>query len=216
MMQIHVFMPMPTYINVMVPLHHHHASYQPSYVHHIHSLLQQQEKSYYHASSETNYTTLKSRWMFPEGPSSIGGVIRYGKGRCVCGYMGKMEGKSYASLEAKVWSIYKGLCLIKDKNLSHVLIEMDCESAIQLGLKEVDKGHPFKYVLEAIWTIMKEQKCTMVHTRRDGNHCADRLANLGGRQYEEYIVLEKPPALLLPYLIRDTKSATELEQNYQW
>ncbi|PWA72247.1 ribonuclease h protein [Artemisia annua] len=189
----------------------------------------QQENSYYNVRRNTNDHVLKSIWTFPgdkylklntdgsskgnPGPSSFGGVLRDGKGRWVCGYMGKMVGRSYTALEAEVWSIYNGLCLIKEKNLSNVLIETDREEILRLVSQEVDKYHSLKLVLDAIRDMMMEQKCYVSHTRRDGNQCADLLAKLGGTQYEEYVVLEQPPVLLVPYLVRDAKAACEFERN---
>lgn len=144
------------------------------------------------------------------GPSSIGGLIRDGNGRWLCGYIGKMKGRSYTSLEAEVWSIFKGLCLIKKKNISKVLIETDCQGVLMLGVQEFDKDqdhHWLKSVMGAIKKIMIEQRCVMIHTRRDGNHCADQLAKLGRRQLEEYVDLEEPPVRLLPYLLGDMDAA---------
>ncbi|CAI9282219.1 unnamed protein product [Lactuca saligna] len=85
-------------------------------------LLQQQEKCNLNLYREI--MAMKSTWSPPRynllklntdgsskgnpGPSSIGGLIRDGNGRWLCGYIGKMKGRSYTSLEAEVWSISKG------------------------------------------------------------------------------------------------------------
>nr|XP_043611473.1 uncharacterized protein LOC122583101 [Erigeron canadensis] len=124
-------------------------------------------------------------------------------------------GKSHTSLDAEVWSIYKGLCLIKDKNLSNLLIETDCETILRLRPESLDRDHPLKKVLEDIDTLKVEQKCVLVHTRRDGNQCADVLAHLGGKQTDECVFLHEPPSMLLPYLLRDMESAIEFERNRQ-
>lgn len=140
------------------------------------------------------------------GPSSFGGLIRDSKGRWLCGYMGKMEGGLYTSLEAEMWSIYNGLHLVAEKNLSRLLIETDCETVIGLVVGYYtlrDDQYSLKTVMDVIKKLMMERNCTLVHTRREGNQCADLLAKLGGRQYEEYAVLEKPPAALISYLLQD-------------
>lgn len=44
------------------------------------------------------------------------------------------------------------------------------------------QNHPMKDVIEKDLEIMLEHKCGIVHTRCEGNNCADKLAVLGGRQ----------------------------------
>ncbi|XP_076959842.1 uncharacterized protein LOC143636042 [Bidens hawaiensis] len=115
-----------------------------------------------------------------------------------------MEGGPYTSLEAEVWSIYNGLRLVVQKNMSRLLIETDCETVVGLisGYYTLrDDQQSLKTVLDVIKKMMTEQKGTLIHTRRDENQCADLLAKLGGRQSEGYMVLERPPALLIPYLL---------------
>nr|GEY08460.1 ribonuclease H protein [Tanacetum cinerariifolium] len=144
-------------------------------------------------ADEENKIALKSRWTFPgvnmlklntdgsskgnTGPSSFGGLIRDGKGRWICGYMGKIKGKMCTAFEAELWSVYKGLCLIK-KNMSNLFIKTDCEALMRLRWKEADNDHPLKLIMYDITMMMKEQKCVMLHTRRDGNQCADHMARL--------------------------------------
>nr|GEZ06341.1 ribonuclease H protein [Tanacetum cinerariifolium] len=117
------------------------------------------------------------------GPSSFGGLIRDGKGRWICGYMGKIKGKACTAFEAELCSVYKGLCLIKEKNMSNLFIETDCEAVTRLGWKEADNDHPLKSIMDDITKMMKEHK--------DGNQCADHMARLGGTRSKEYIVFEE-------------------------
>ncbi|GJW96385.1 ribonuclease H protein, partial [Tanacetum coccineum] len=157
-------------------------------------------------SPEPNYLKQNTDGCFKRDPNhtSYGGLIRNSEGTWLCGYMGKLDGEWYGSREAKIWGIYKGLCLIRDMILSNVKIEtdyLDVINAIQDGID------PLRFEKEAIKTIMRQQKCFLVHTKRDGNQCADVLAKLGKTQSKEYIVLENPPELLLPYLSEDTQSA---------
>ncbi|KAJ9540640.1 hypothetical protein OSB04_027146 [Centaurea solstitialis] len=184
-----------------------------------------------HDDFNTMPPVIKCIWKFPSrnllklntdgssrgnpGPSSFGGLIRDCRGRWVLGYMGNMSvnGGTYTAVHAEIWSIFKGLCLIKDMNLSFLLIETDCQAAIGLTLKQLDDDDPVKPVVDAIKRLQLEQRCTLIHTRRDGNHCADQLAKLGGKQSEECVLLEKPPEMLIPYLLRDIEAASEFERN---
>nr|GEW31234.1 ribonuclease H protein [Tanacetum cinerariifolium] len=117
------------------------------------------------------------------GPSSFGCLIRDCKGRWICGYMGKIKGKACTAFETELWSVYKGLCLIKEKNMSNLFIETDWEAVMRLGWKEADNDHPLKSIMDDITKMMKEQKCVMLHTRRDGNQCADHMARLASSSF---------------------------------
>ena len=48
------------------------------------------------------------------------------------------------SLEAEIWNMHKGLCLVKTKNLSNMLIETDCQDTLMLRVGELDKNDPMK------------------------------------------------------------------------
>nr|GFD34373.1 ribonuclease H protein [Tanacetum cinerariifolium] len=51
--------------------------------------------------------------------------------------------------------------------MSNLFIETDCEAVMRLGWKEADNDHPLNSIMADITTMMKEQKCVMLHTRRD-------------------------------------------------
>nr|GEW06904.1 zinc finger, CCHC-type [Tanacetum cinerariifolium] len=156
-----VFMPVAF---VMLPAYRHPAYHHYPYIYHPHRmLLQHQENNNNLNVRKENKIALKSRWSFPgvnmlrlntngslKGnriPSSLGGLIRDGKGRWICGYMGKIKGKSCTAFEA----------------------------VMRLGWKEADYDHPLKSIMDDITKMMKEQKCVMLHTRRDGNQVDDIL-----------------------------------------
>ncbi|XP_076940226.1 uncharacterized protein LOC143609333 [Bidens hawaiensis] len=113
-----------------------------------------------------------------------------------------MDGGSYMSLEAEVWSVYNGLRLVVEKYLSCLLIETDCETVIEL-ISGYYTLRDDQYSLKIVLDVIKKMMTNLIHTRRDGNQCADLLAKLGGRHSEEYMVMERPPALSIPYLLRD-------------
>nr|GEX38944.1 MLO-like protein 8 [Tanacetum cinerariifolium] len=89
----------------------------------------------------------------------------------------------------------------------------DSEAVMRLGWKEADNDHPLKSIMDDITKMMIEQKCVMLHARRDGNQCADHMARLGGTRSEECIVFEEPPMTLKPYLLRDIEAAYKFEKN---
>ncbi|KAK2983720.1 hypothetical protein RJ640_016624 [Escallonia rubra] len=126
------------------------------------------------------------------GPASYGGLIRGEKGEWICGYAGNIGIRT--SLTAEICCIYKGLCLIREKNMCRVMIETYCMAAINLVSREkVDDKHPMKRILDKCREIMASCGCFMVHTVREGNFCADMLAKLGHRLQSDYIELRDPP-----------------------
>ncbi|KAK3036498.1 hypothetical protein RJ639_030512 [Escallonia herrerae] len=136
------------------------------------------------------------------GLASYGGLIRGEKGEWLCGYAGNIGIRT--SLTAEICGIYKGLCLIREKNLCRVMIETDCMAAINLISREkVNDKHPMKRILDECREIMASCGCFMVHTVREGNFCADMLAKLGHRLQSDYIELIDPPLEVTPYLSRD-------------
>ncbi|KAK2975433.1 hypothetical protein RJ640_007663 [Escallonia rubra] len=137
------------------------------------------------------------------GPASYGGLIRGEKGEWICGYAGNIGIRT--SLTAEICGIYKGLCLIREKNLCRVMIETDCMAAISLisSREEVDDKHPMKRIIDECREIMASCGCFMVHTVREGNFCADMLAKLGHWLQSDYIELRDPPLEVTPYLSRD-------------
>ncbi|PWA50938.1 ribonuclease h protein [Artemisia annua] len=96
--------------------------------------------------------------------------------------------------------------------MSNLSIETDCEAVMRLGWKEADKDHPFKSVMDDINKMMKEHKCVILHTIRDGNQCADHMARFGGT-LKNNTVFEEPPMTLKSYLLRDIEAAYEFERN---
>ncbi|KAK2975430.1 hypothetical protein RJ640_007660 [Escallonia rubra] len=102
------------------------------------------------------------------GPASYGGLIRGEKGEWICGYAGNIGIRT--SLTAEICGIYKGLCLIREKNLCRVMIETDCMAAISLisSREEVDDKHPMKRIIDECREIMASCGCFMIRYFRDG------------------------------------------------
>ncbi|KAD6119673.1 hypothetical protein E3N88_10944 [Mikania micrantha] len=136
------------------------------------------------------------------GPSSYGGLIRNDHGDWVCGYMGYIGFDS--SLASEIWGIMMGLRLIMVMGWDNVIIETDSQAALLLiTVNGVDESHPLSLMINECRMNMAELKCYMVHVKRDKNRCADALARLGGRQDEEFVVVDDPPVELVPLLMED-------------
>lgn len=171
----------------------------------------------YHIPPPKPATTIV-RWTFPphgwfklntdgslvHGRGSFGGLIRDDVGAWVCGFTGNIPGAGISSLVAEVWGIYKGLMLIKSLGIKNVLVETDCVGAMDLFSRmELGDTHPQKGMIEHGRVLMKECHAVIVHTLREGNHCADQLAKLGRRQREEFSFLAEIPSSVIPFLLAD-------------
>ncbi|KAL7583035.1 hypothetical protein Lser_V15G42598 [Lactuca serriola] len=140
------------------------------------------------------------------GPSSYGGLIRDDCGAWVCGYAGNIGWDTI--LAAEIWGISMGLRLIRAMKLKKVVIETDCQAALLLiTVDSVDDSHPQSLLINDCRRDLQELGCYMVHVKRDGNHCADQMAKIGGRQDREFVVIDHPPPMLIQFLEADVTRA---------
>ncbi|KAK1401000.1 hypothetical protein POM88_000605 [Heracleum sosnowskyi] len=155
------------------------------------------------------------------GKASYGGIIRDESGGWVKGFHGKLPGL-YTPLEAEAWAIIQGLNLVKKFGFRKVLVETDSVGAMQLfSFRHLHQDHPMKDVIEQGLEILVEYECVIVHTRREGNECADKLAELGGRQMRDCNVIHTPPTEVVKLLLKDRfgenwRRVTRLSQHPLW
>lgn len=155
------------------------------------------------------------------GKASYGGIIRDESGGWVKGFNGKLPGL-YSPLEAEAWAIIKGLKIVKKFGFRKVLVETDSVAAMQLfSFRHLHQNHSMKDVIEEGLKILVQQECVIVHTRREGNSCADKLAELGSRQVRESNVIHTPPHEVVKLLLKDRfgenwRKVTRLSQHPLW
>ncbi|KAL4558033.1 hypothetical protein LXL04_036229 [Taraxacum kok-saghyz] len=136
------------------------------------------------------------------GPSSYGGIIRDDGGAWVCGYVGNIGWDS--TLGAELSGISMGLRLIRAMEFKKVVIETDSQAALLLlTVDGVHDSHPLKLLIEDCRRDLRELGCYMVHVKRDGNHCADRMAKIGGRQDRDFVFYDDAPPMLFRFLEED-------------
>ena len=88
--------------------------------------------------------------------------------------------------------------------LRNVVIETDSSEAFSLiTVGGVDDSHPQSSLIRNCTKHLIELKCYMVHTRRNGNRCADVMAKLEGTQHEDFLVFKEPPPTLIWFLFDD-------------
>ncbi|KAL7182936.1 hypothetical protein ACSBR1_041590 [Camellia fascicularis] len=75
------------------------------------------------------------------------------------------------------------------------------------GLLQRPHHHPSKRfpqgLVEDARIIFNDYQCTVQHTYRDGNLCADAMAKLGADQPEDILVVNDPPVEIKELLVSD-------------
>ncbi|KAL7165267.1 hypothetical protein ACSBR2_041037 [Camellia fascicularis] len=71
------------------------------------------------------------------------------------------------------------------------------------GLLQRPHHHPSKRFPQDARIIFNDYQCTVQHTYRDGNLCADAMAKLGSDQPEDILVVNDPPIEIKELLVFD-------------
>ncbi|GMP65273.1 hypothetical protein CsSME_00026140 [Camellia sinensis var. sinensis] len=142
------------------------------------------------------------------GQAGYGGLLRDDTGLWLWGFYGKL-GHCY-SLEAELWAIYRGLTILFQKGTKDVVIESDSELAINQLQNGPCLNSPYKAPIEDAKFLLKRCNCSLQYTPREGNKCADWLANMGVSQDKHVLVLEEPPEEVKALLIADLTGTSVL------
>ncbi|XP_028097553.1 uncharacterized protein LOC114297336 [Camellia sinensis] len=90
-----------------------------------------------------------------------------------------------------MWAIYRGLTILFQKETKGVDIESYLELAINQIQNDPCLNSPYKALIEDAKFLLKRYDCSLQHTPKEGNKCADLLANMGVAQDEHVGVLEE-------------------------
>lgn len=126
------------------------------------------------------------------GKGGFGGVFRDEAGAWICGFFGQLD--SCQSLEAEMWGLYRGLTIVLEKGMHEVIVETDSTSAAILLSEGPLKNCSFRSIVEDARHLFRRCNCTIRHILREGNKCADLLANKGADQMEQLVMVDDPPA----------------------
>ncbi|CAL5407188.1 unnamed protein product [Camellia sinensis] len=135
------------------------------------------------------------------GPAGYGGLCRDARGTWIFGFHGHLE--SATSEEAELWGIYRGLTIILEKSMRDVLFEADVEQVVIHINSATPSNYPYRALLEDIKFLMHRCNCEVRHILREGNQCADRLANIGVSLGDNLVVLDNPPPEIANLLVAD-------------
>lgn len=77
-----------------------------------------------------------------------------------------------------------------DEGMSFV--ETDSQAAKDLTKSPMDKSHPLASLMEDMKSLLDATGCTIQHTLREGNACADYLTNMGANQDNNLVHINEP------------------------
>lgn len=96
-----------------------------------------------------------------------------------------------------------GIKLARDLALTRVIFEMDSKVVVHMISSGATSTCSLQPLLHEIVSLLKlsDWEASVVHTYREGNKCANILANLGhGSSFLLTILDDAPPSLFLPLL----------------
>ncbi|CAL5377729.1 unnamed protein product [Camellia sinensis] len=140
--------------------------------------------------------------------AGYGGLLQDEIGIWLWGFYGKLGHCS--SLEAELWAIYRSLTILFQKGIKEVGIESDSKLAISQIRDGPSHNSPYQALIEYAKFLLSRCNRSLHHTLREGNKCADKLANIGVTHDEHIVVLDDPPEELKALLIDDLTGASEM------
>ncbi|KAI8550987.1 hypothetical protein RHMOL_Rhmol06G0149600 [Rhododendron molle] len=141
-------------------------------------------------------------WYESNGIGGFGGLFRSHAGDWIMGYYGRRSFNS--SLEAELWSIYKGLGVIRDRKLENVKIESDSLVAVDLVTEGNPGNHPQSVLINEAHFLLAQTNTTIGHIPRAANQCADHLARMGAEHTEDLVFVMDMPIGMREFVIRDS------------
>ena len=143
------------------------------------------------------------------GSVGFGGILRDHNGAWVSAFTGSCE--ITTSLKAELFAIMHGLQTAWDSGLRDIICESDSAVALELINKEPNVCHPYYAIIKKIQdTITLPWKCSLQHTWREANSCADWLAKYGSSHDDPYVLWSTCPTQLANPMLADAMGITHL------
>ena len=140
------------------------------------------------------------------GLAGFGGLARGEDGRWIFSFYGSIG--FAGNLLPELIAIYQGLRLAWDHGFKCVLCKSDSLEAIRLIYSSNVLLHHFQAVIMEIkFWLSKDWRVSVSHVCREENQCANHLAKLGASLEERLVILEEPPATIIPSLRLDHMGA---------
>ncbi|KAL0926337.1 hypothetical protein M5K25_002555 [Dendrobium thyrsiflorum] len=108
-----------------------------------------------------------------------GGIIRDDKGNLVVAFAEPLA--TCSVVKAELFAILKGIKLCFSRDIYNIWIEVDAISTIHFLMQNSSNvvKHDLFYLIREIKHLLNMANCNMSHVYREGNACADWLANFG-------------------------------------
>ncbi|MBA0880513.1 hypothetical protein Goshw_010403 [Gossypium schwendimanii] len=120
------------------------------------------------------------------------------KGDWVVGFSRKIGRTD--SLQAKLWGIREGLKLAISLNIRSLTVELDAMMVVHLLKMPLDDIHLLSTLMRDCLLLIVEMGVMQIqHIFRESNKCVNHLANLAQNSDLDMVVLNSPPASLLPF-----------------
>lgn len=133
------------------------------------------------------------------------GVVRDSTSQWIFGF--KMYLDRLDSLSAEMWGIWKGLELAWNSGCHRVVLESDSKEPLSRIRGREQENHPLEALIQKIRNILRRDwEVKLEHSLREGNTVANRLASSAVDMEPELFLLEEPPEVVRPLLLKDLRS----------
>ncbi|CAH9053737.1 unnamed protein product [Cuscuta epithymum] len=134
--------------------------------------------------------------------AGAGGLIRNHKGEWVSGFIlniGKTE-----CFKSELWALRQGLLLACDLDINKVIVEVDSESMLKVVKKKNSLTNRIGVLVRDCQKLLADERfIKFQHTFREGNNCADSLANAAHESAKGLLILHEPPVWIKSLLQED-------------
>ncbi|XP_031126953.1 uncharacterized protein LOC116029190 [Ipomoea triloba] len=104
----------------------------------------------------------------------------------------------------ELWGLREGLKIAVNRGLKKLIVETDSNAMIQALSKDADsRPEADTLIADCKFLLSKIQELELAHVFREGNQCADYLANMGQDNHWGTLILNRPPDGVINILSRD-------------
>ncbi|KAK4258121.1 hypothetical protein QN277_007613 [Acacia crassicarpa] len=138
--------------------------------------------------------------------AGCGGLLRGSDGEWIAGFARKLG--SCSANKAELWGVLTGLQVAKICNLEQIIVECDSVAVVQLLSKLQADGiadSDTTLLTEIYRFLQKFSSVACVHVYREGNKCADSLANLSFDQEDFFVCFDTPLGVIVDCLYSDSR-----------
>jgi len=129
--------------------------------------------------------------------AGFGGIIRNSAGFYLSGFHGFIS-TSTDILLAELTAIQRGLLIAMEMDIQEMVCYSDTLLSVSLLTGHASQFHAYAVLIQDIKDILSSRNFTIHHCLREGNQCADYMANLGANSNDDLSIHASPPSILVP------------------